>query len=252
MWGSVVVYAGALLAAAGAVLVFKPIARFGIGTRRRALTLTIAGLILSAVGLRLPVSETRVGRAESRLDEFTPAWQFREKHSIAIAAPPARVYDALRSVRADEIFLFHTLTWLRRGGRPMPRSILDAGAREPLIDVATSGGFVRLVDDAPRELLMGVVVLRPPGAPPASTPDLFRAALPPGYARATMNFLVKDDGAGGSVLSTETRVFAADPDSRRRFASYWRVIYPGSALIRRTWLRAIARRAAGAPRQDAP
>jgi len=31
--------------------------------------------------------------------------------------------------------------------------------------------------------------------------------------------------------------------TRRRFAGYWRIIYPGSALIRRMWLRAVARRA---------
>jgi hypothetical protein len=30
---------------------------------------------------------------------------------------------------------------------------------------------------------------------------------------------------------------------RRVFAAYWRVIYPGSALIRRMWLRAVKRRA---------
>jgi hypothetical protein len=38
-------------------------------------------------------------------------------------------------------------------------------------------------------------------------------------------------------------VFANSPWARRGFAAYWRVIYPGSALIRRMWLRAIARRA---------
>ncbi len=44
-------------------------------------------------------------------------------------------------------------------------------------------------------------------------------------------------------LTTETRVFATDSRARRRFAVYWRVIYPGSALIRRSWLDAIKRRA---------
>jgi hypothetical protein len=44
-------------------------------------------------------------------------------------------------------------------------------------------------------------------------------------------------------VSTETRVFATSPAARRRFAAYWRVIYPGSAIIRRSWLRAIRHRA---------
>jgi hypothetical protein len=58
-----------------------------------------------------------------------------------------------------------------------------------------------------------------------------------------MNFLVTPDGQDGSFVSTETRVFANNAAARRRFAAYWRLIYPGSAMIRRMWLRAIVRRA---------
>jgi hypothetical protein len=65
----------------------------------------------------------------------------------------------------------------------------------------------------------------------------------PGFAKATMNFLIEPDGSGGCILKTETRIFATDASSRRRFAAYWRVIYSGSALIRRMWLRAIKLRA---------
>jgi len=58
-----------------------------------------------------------------------------------------------------------------------------------------------------------------------------------------MNFLVTPDGPNGSLVSTETRVFANSSNARRRFARYWRAIYPGSALIRVMWLRAVRRRA---------
>ena len=64
-----------------------------------------------------------------------------------------------------------------------------------------------------------------------------------------MNFVVTQDGASGSVVSTETRVYANSPSARRRFAAYWRVIYPGSAILRRMWLRAIQRRATRRSRQ---
>ncbi|MFN2400291.1 MAG: hypothetical protein ABR543_16885, partial [Gemmatimonadaceae bacterium] len=145
--------------------------------------------------------------------------------------------------RADEITLFRTLTWIRRGGRELPESILNAGERESLIDVATRTGFVRLADEPPRELVLGTVVAAPPGTTGALTRDVFQKRLPPGFALAAMNFAVQPDGAGGSFVSTETRVFANSSDARRRFAAYWRVIYPGSAIIRRMWLRAIERRA---------
>jgi hypothetical protein len=48
-------------------------------------------------------------------------------------------------------------------------------------------------------------------------------------------------------VNTETRVMASDASTARRFAAYWRAIYPGSALIRRMWLLAIERRAGARP-----
>jgi hypothetical protein len=175
-----------------------------------------------------------------------PVWQFRERHTIRVAAPPSRVFDAIRRVRADEIRLFRMLTWIRRGGRAIPPGILNPGSREPLLDVATQNGFVRLADDEPRELVVGTVIIAPPGQRGTLTPDVFRRDLPPGFALATMNFVVEEEGPGRSRVSTETRVCANNPSARRRFAAYWRVIYPGSALIRVMWLRAIERRALGA------
>jgi hypothetical protein len=243
MFGSVVVYSGLVMSFAGLILTAKPIARVGVGTRARALVIACAGLALTAVGLVAPAFESRTMVARTRLDEFAPAWQFHEVHQIRIAAKPERVFDAIKRVRADEIVLFHTLTWIRRGGRPAPESILNAGASRSLIDVATESGFVRLADDAPTELVVGAVVAAPRGARGPVTARVFQTPLPPGFALATMNFLVTPDGPNASTVTTETRVFANSPSARRRFAAYWRVIYPGSAIIRRMWLRAIARRA---------
>ncbi len=243
MVGSLVAYAGLIVAVAGAALVAKPVRRLGVTTRLGGLAVAGSGVLLAVIGLLLPASESRVTEARTRLDEFAPIWQFREFHSIRVAAEPSRVFDAIRRVRADEIMFFGTLTWIRRGGQPLPPSILNAGDRESLIDVATRSGFVRLADEAPRELVIGTVVMAPPGVHGTLTPELFGKVLPPGFALATMNFLVVPDGPGRSLVSTETRVHAADPPTRRRFAAYWRVIYPGSAIIRRMWLRAIEKRA---------
>ena len=181
--------------------------------------------------------------SETRLDEFMPVWQFRERHARRIAAPPARVFEAIKNVRANEILFFKTLTWIRRGGRRTSESILNAGDTAPLLEVATRNGFIYLADDAPRELVVGTMVIAPPGVDCALTPETFKTALAPGFALAAMNFLVTPDGQGSSLVSTETRVFANNASARRRFARYWRIIYPGSALIRRMWLRAVARRA---------
>ena len=203
----------------------------------------VLGLAIVIAWLAFPISEHRVERRETRLDDFMPVWQFGEHHSIEVAAPPAIVFAAMKAVTADEILLFRTLTWIRRGGRPLPESILNAGTDKPLLDVATQSGFVTLAEDAPREIVIGTVVKRPAGARVRLSSDTFLKPLPPGFAIAAMNFRVVPRESGGSVVTTETRVFANDDAARRAFARYWRVIYPGSALIRRMWLRAIKLRA---------
>ena len=61
----------------------------------------------------------------------------------------------------------------------------------------------------------------------------FVAFEEPGYAKAAMNFLI-EFADRGTLLSTETLVMTTDSSSSRQFERYWRVIYPGSAAIRRT------------------
>ncbi len=179
----------------------------------------------------------------SRLDEFAPVWQFNEVHTITVQALPDRVYRAIRAVSAAEVRFFRALTWLRRLGRPGPPSLLNPPAHLPLLEVATKSGFLLLADEPNRELVVGTVVIRPSGAPRPTSPTAFRALDAPGYAKATLAFQIDPAAPARSLVRTETRVYAADPATRRRFATYWGVIYPGSALLRRMWLRAIRRRA---------
>ena len=120
----------------------------------------------------------------------------------------------------------------RPGATPHPR-----GGHADFVPASRRG--------ARREIVIGTIVLAPAGTPfrKNATPELFRDLDAPGFAKATMSFLVEDTGDGTCTLQTETRVHATDGTARRRFAAYWRMIYPGSALIRRMWLRAIMRRA---------
>ena len=243
MLGSAFFYFGAILAIAGLALTARPMPRLRVSTRLRGLMVALTGSVLAGVALLLPVSESQINQKKTRLDEFAPAWQFHEVHTIRVAASPARVFAAIKQVRADEIAFFQTLTWIRRGGRQLPPGILNAPRDQPLIDLATSSGFIRLAEDGPGEIVIGTVVMVPPGTRGKLTPEVFQKPLPPGFALAMMNFLVTPEGAERSLVTTETRVFANSSQARRRFAAYWRVIYPGSALIRRMWLRAIERRA---------
>jgi hypothetical protein len=212
---------------------------------RRGLVLAAAGFVVLTLGALWPARRRTVATRRTILDDYAPAWEFDERHARRIAAPPDRVYAALRALPAGDIRFFHALTWLRRFGRPAPAGILNAPKSEPILDTAVRGGFVLVAEDPPREVVVGAVVIGPGAGARPSTPAEFDAVAGPGFAKATMNFLVEPDGAGGSVVTTETRVHATDARSARRFAMYWRIIQPGSAFIRRMWLRAIQTRAEG-------
>jgi hypothetical protein len=257
VFGCVLLYAGLVLALLGVVTLVRPLRWLRISSRRRAAGLLIAGVALVFVAAALPAPTTRVARPRTQLDAVLPAWQFDERHEIRIHAGPARVEQAARAVTAREIRLFRLLTWIRnprRPGRTQPANILAAPADRPILDVALGSGFMMLAEEPQRELVFGTLVLVPEEVRrlPADeiqrlrqqlTPARFRALAEPGYAKAVMSFRLADEGGGWTRLVTETRVFATDDHARRRFAAYWRTIYPGSALIRRMWLRAIRVRA---------
>lgn len=179
------------------------------------------------------------------LDRFVPEYQFRERHSIEIAASVERVDEAIRKVTAGEIFLFRTLTWIRRFGKPAAEGILNPPGDVPILDVAARTTFLLLSDRSNQEIVVGTLVIAPKGSARPGSPAEFEAIREPGFAVAAMNFSMEDGQPGSCVLTTETRVFATDAASRRRFARYWAVIRPGSGFIRRMWLRAIKRRAEG-------
>ncbi len=217
MAGVVLLYLGLILVLAGAVTMF---------TRWRwRHHVLLAGVGVAAIGALLPAGVTRIAEPRARIDQFAPAWQFHEAHALRISAPCTKAWAAIKAVTAGEIRLFRTLTWIRRLGRPGPESLLNAPERMPIIEVATSSGFRLLAEDAEREIVIGTTL------------------IPPARASAFMNFRVTEVESGSCEVTTETRVYAIDASARRRFAVYWRVIYPGSALIRRMWLRAIKERA---------
>jgi hypothetical protein len=245
---TVLVYSGFLAILVGLVTVIHPIRHLRLTTRKRGGVTIAAGVLLVLLGWSLPVRELHA-TGNTRLDEILPRYQFHEHHERHIDATPARVWRALHEVKASDIRLFRTLTTIRRLGRPGPENTLNAPEHLPILDVALRTSFVRLAEDAERELVIGTTVIAPRGAAVPRTRDEFRTLTGRGFAVAAMNFRIERDPSGGSLLTTDTRVFATDPATRRSFARYWSVIYPGSALIRREWLRAIARGAGGSAPQ---
>jgi hypothetical protein len=174
------------------------------------------------------------------------------RHQLAAAAPPDRVWQALKATTLREM----PLVWLLFALRSLPARLarnsgLPSALDEPLFTQMAARGFALLAEDPGRELVVGRVgqvwKLRGGRTAAVGNGSEFIAFDRPGYVKAAMSFRVTAR-AGGSRIETETRALATDPGSRRRFARYWRLIRLGSGAIRRSWLRAAARRAAGAVR----
>ena len=86
--------------------------------------------------------------------------------------------------------------------------------------------------------------------PPRLNAAALRAWSDPGWIKVAMEFRLEPTPAG-TLLSTETRILATDPRSRRSFAAYWFLIRASGAAIRREVLRVVARHAESHACQDA-
>lgn len=175
------------------------------------------------------------------LDEFLPRYDHNEVHSVTTSASPAAAMEAIHSLTPREVPLLVGLMAIRSvptllRGRPLP-------LRGALLDGFKRAGFVEL-RATPDELVMGVAgrFWQPTGGVRQIDGTGFGAFAEPGSAKAVFNFEVERIG-DRTLIRTETRIAATDERARRSFGRYWRVIHPGSALIRVAWLRAIRRRA---------
>lgn len=226
---------------AGGVSVLVPLRFLDIRSRWTGLWVLVAGIAIAALALSWPPSlHTAVCRCA--LDDFLPAYTSREFHSQLVHAPPARVYRAIRESTAQDVKVFVTLVQLRMGHFQKVNVPAD-----PILELMSRPGspFLLLYDDGRSEIVLGTAGRFWGGGRSArfTTVEDFSAYHEPGTAKSAFNFRVEDLGNDWSRVSTETRVIGNDDAATRAMTRYWRIIYPGSAAIRRTWLNAIKARA---------
>jgi hypothetical protein len=183
-----------------------------------------------------------MGSRGTLLDDWMPRWDVADRHELTVAAPSDRTYRAVRSVdfaasRVSRLlFAIRNLPAIRRGRR-VPSSVT--------LDRVVEAGFVLLAEQPGQEIVLGVAgrFWALSGARIRIDRDEFASHAAPGTAKAAMSFRVDALGADRSRVVTETRVLCADAAARRSFRRYWRVIWPGSAIIRRVALAQIKREA---------
>ncbi len=189
------------------------------------------------------------------LDDFAPTYDVLSRHSVLVAASPARVYQAARHADLGRPWLVRVLMGLRTAPSGLARAI-----RRPRGPAGPQGGrwsvggsiFTLIAEVPGEEFVLGIMgrFWTPTGGLVAANAEAFRHPPPPGLAQALWSFRVESRGAG-TQLSTETRVRCGDAASRRRFLRYWGLIRLGSGLIRGSMLahiRSLAERdASGSP-----
>jgi len=183
-----------------------------------------------------------------KLDKYLPEYDFHEIHSVTINASPEKAYSASRDLLSSELSpLVHLLLSIRTlPSRFMGKTPQAQEKAKTFLAQLTEGGFIMLAD-SDHEIVLGAI-----GQfwKPAAIKTFINLAGPQAFldfnhddfVKVATNLAVSSEGEK-TVLSTETRIWAPDEKTRRKFGRYWRFIILGSGWIRTMWLNAIKRRA---------
>lgn len=238
---SMLTYAGIVLALGGLANLAIPFRFLGIRKRAVGALIFAGGVALAVAALFWPASTIRVAQPGTLLDEIMPEYQFSERHSARIHAPLEQVMQAVRQSTFGDMKSLTTLLKIR-GAALRIHDAGDSLQDKRVVDAFSGSGYV--LGGTEHEIVMcggaNVRAGRPLGI---RTLQEFADYHEQGAVKMAFDFYVEDAGGGWSTISTETRVLATDDLTRPGMGRYWRMIVPGSGLLRRQWLEGIKKRA---------
>ena len=192
-----------------------------------------------------------VGGRVSLLEQFMPRFDTRSQHAIEVHAPAQAVFTAVEAVTVKEVRFLRELEFIRALPRLAATGRLDVPTVHAPLVLSFTRGAVLLGARPPEEVVAGAIgcFWRLAGNVPVvfGSPEEFLTFTEPGFAKAVVGFRL-DPRGDEILLTTETRFVATDEATRKLMSRYWRIIRPGSNLIRTEWLRAIRRRALRRPK----
>jgi hypothetical protein len=244
---STLAYSGIVLALCGLANLAIPL-RF-LGIRKRAVGALIlgCGVGLTIAALLWPAPTIRVAQHKTVLDDVMPEYQFSERHSARIHARPGQVMQAVRQSTFGDMKSLVTLLKIRGAALRTPSDAKSAlSPDKPILDAFSASGYVS--GGSEHELVMcGGANVRAKRPLAVRTFEECADYREPGAIKVALNFNMEEAGGGWSTISTETRVVATDDSTRTGMSRYWRLIVPGSGLLRRQWLDGIKKRAESMP-----
>lgn len=179
--------------------------------------------------------------------DFVPNATTRSETGIDIAVAPDQVWAALMALTFKDLWVTAPLMAVRS----FPSMLARKGAlstkgqtqAQPVLEAMVGGRFVELHRDAPSILTLGLIgqFWKLSGGVDAAVagPDAFDE---PGYVKTAMDFTISTHRDGTRVTTT-TKNMTTDRHAAKMFGRYWRVVGPGSKVIRLDMLRALKRQA---------
>ncbi len=233
---------GLILAVVGLISLIKPLAFLFIADRIIALVVLTGGLITLSAALFWPVQLTKAQTGQV-IDQLAPEYTFNEYHERIINATPKTSKEAFRTTGVGDIPVVHLLLKIRGIADEKIESDISSKTEADASILKTPDFDWFVVDSV--ECITYMLINASGKTPPPVLPtiEVFKAFNEPGYIKTTVNFRFLPLANGQTLVSTETRNYAQTPSDNRKFARYWRIIYPGSALIRRVWLDTLAKKA---------
>jgi hypothetical protein len=181
----------------------------------------------------------------SALDLLIPKPALVEIDRAEVAVDASQAWNAVRALDLAQSTLVRTLFGIRtpssrlKGKRSQVHLRLD-----DLVSTTAEPGFQILAEDAPHEIAAAAIgkVWRPV-IPFAHVADAaaFAAFSQPGHIKVAWALRVIAEGPQTSCVEFELRVEATDDRAWQKFSRYFRLIGPGSQIIRRVLLGQIER-----------
>jgi hypothetical protein len=233
---------GVIILLLGLISLIKPLVFLFVLNRTIAVYVLFAGLLIITVSLLYPDKISR-STGELMLDKIMPEYSSVEYHEIVADASVEEVKQALEVTGVKEVPVVLMLLKLRGiadENKDMSDKVTN-NAPDPGTFVTPDFNFI-IADST--ELITVMVIKTYGKTPPpvVSTFEDFIAFDKPGFVKVAVNFHFKSLGEGKTLVSTETRNLPVTKRDSRIFNAYWRVIYPGSAIIRRLWLEELCKK----------
>ena len=239
-WASLLVYTGIVTAILGLANVALPFRFMGVRKRLVGALVLAVGAALSAAALYWPAATLRAAQPKTLVDEIMPEYQFSEVHRTRVHAPREQVMRAIREATFNDMTSLTTLLKIRGVVLRAPSHAEEFQNRR-ILEAFQASGYLTGTSD--HEIaLFGAVDIRAQRRPDLRDLQQLAAYRAPGTVKMAFGFDVHDAGNGWCDVNAETRV-AVIGEVATGMARYWRLILPGSGLLRRQWLEGIKHRA---------